>query len=446
MMKIVFPKFRFKGGVHPAYNKDRTAASAVRRLPRQERLVVPLSMHLGAPARAIVKPGDKVAKNQKIAEAAGFLSVPVYAPEGGTVKSLTEARTASGVICEAVEIEVDPAAERFFFAPMDWRSSSPEELLKRVEEAGIAGMGGAGFPTKIKLSPSKPVDTLIVNGAECEPFLTSDHRLMVERAAGIRIGVEIICRILGINRVRIPIEDNKPDAIEAMRVAFEDIEGDVEIVQLKTIYPQGSEKQQIYSVTGREVPSGALPMDVGCVVENVGTAYAVYDAVLNGYPLTRRIVTVTGDAVAEPGNFVVPFGVSYRTLIEAAGGFSKTPAKVVSGGPMMGFTVANLDLPVGKTSSGVTCLSAAMVSQYSSSACISCGRCVDACPMRLIPSELSRLIEAEDVDGAKASNLMDCIECGSCAYVCPAHRPLVHHYRRAKGIIRARAAAERAAK
>ena len=300
-------------------------------------------------------------------------------------------------------------------------------------------MGGAGFPTKIKLAPSKPVDTLIINGAECEPYLTSDHRLMVEKAEGIRIGIEIIRRILAIDKVRILIEDNKPDAIEAMRIAFDGIEGDVEIVKLKTVYPQGSEKQQIFSVTGREVPSGALPMDVGCVVDNVGTAYAVFDAVVNGHPLTRRVVTVTGDAVAAPANFIVPFGVSYRTLIEAAGGFAKPPAKIVSGGPMMGFTVADLDLPVGKTSSGVTCLSADMVSQYSSSPCISCGRCVDACPMRLIPSELSRLIEAEDVDGARAANLMDCIECGSCAYVCPAHRPLVHHYRRAKGVIRAAA-------
>lgn len=445
-MKIELPKFKFKGGVHPRYCKERTADSPVRRLPRQERLLVPLSMHLGAPAKPVVKAGDKLLKNQLIAEPNGFLSVPVYAPEGGTVKAISEARTASGAICQAIEIEVDAESGSVNMPALDWKTASGADLLKRVEEAGIAGMGGAGFPTRIKLAPAKPVDTLIINGAECEPYLTSDHRLMVEKADGIRTGIEIIRKILGIDCVRILIEDNKPDAIMAMERAFGDVEGDVGIVKLKTVYPQGSEKQQIYSATGREVPSGALPMDVGCVVDNVGTAYAIYDAVVNGHPLTRRVVTVTGDAVTEPANFLVPFGVSYRTLIEAAGGFAKPPVKVVSGGPMMGFTVADLDLPVGKTSSGVTCLSAATVAQYSSSPCISCGRCVDACPMRLIPSELSRLIEAEDVEGAKDLHLMDCIECGSCAYVCPAHRALVHHYRRAKGVLRALAAREKGAK
>ena len=446
-MKILSKVFHFKGGIHPCYRKELAAGEPVRELPVPAKLVLPMSQHLGAPAKPAVKVGDVVKKYQLVAEAGGFISAPVYAPAGGKVVELGVTQNASGARCASVVIETDPDAEAAPLAAIpDWRAAAPGDLLARVGEAGIVGMGGAGFPTKVKLSPpaDKPIDTLILNGAECEPYLTSDHRVMLECARQIREGAEIIRRILGSPCVRIAIEDNKPDAIAAMEEACRDAEGDFAIVKLPTRYPQGSEKQQIFSVTGRQVPRGGLPMDTGCVVESVSTVNAVYEAVVKGIPLTRRVVTVTGDAVAAPGNFLVPFGTSYRTLIEAAGGFREPAAKVVSGGPMMGFTVTNLDVPTGKTTSGITCLTRHDVSFFTSQACISCGRCVEACPMRLIPSAMSQFIEADDIEGAKKADLMDCIECGSCAYVCPAHRPLVQHFRRAKGVIRAEMAAAKA--
>ncbi|MCL2104644.1 MAG: RnfABCDGE type electron transport complex subunit C, partial [Kiritimatiellaeota bacterium] len=302
---------------------------------------------------------------------------------------------------------------------------------------------GAGFPTKVKLSPppGKTIDTLILNGAECEPYLTSDHRMMLERTDGIRLGAEIIRAVLGAKTVRVAIEDNKPDAVAAMEKAFADMGGDAEIFVLETSYPQGAERQQIFSVTGREVPRGGLPMDVGCVVENVSTAYAVFDAVVNGQPLTHRVVSVTGDAVATPSNLLVPNGTSYADLLAACGGPRGKIAKIISGGPMMGFTVSSLNVPTGKTTSGIVLLSAASVSAYTSQACISCGRCIEACPMRIIPSDLAQFVESGDIDGAARSCLMDCMECGSCAYVCPAHRPLVHHFKRGKAVVAAKRAA-----
>ena len=286
----------------------------------------------------------------------------------------------------------------------------------------------------------KKIDTLIINGAECEPYLTADHRMMLEHAQEIHIGIEILRNILGAKSVRIAIEDNKPDAIQAMELALKQMAGDVAVSVLKTSYPQGAEKQQIFSVTGRQVPRGGLPMDVGCVVENISTAYAVYEAVMKGQPLTYRAITVTGDAIENPSNLWVPCGTQYHTLIAACGGMLSHAMKVISGGPMMGFTVSGLDIPTTKTSSGLLCLTQARVANYTSQACISCGRCVEACPMRLIPSELSQFIEAEDVASAEQIGLMDCVECGSCAYVCPAHRPLVHHFRRGKGVVLAKRA------
>ena len=268
-------------------------------------------------------------------------------------------------------------------------------------------------------------------------------KTMLEHAREIRIGTEIIRTVLGAKTVRIAIEDNKPDAIEAMQQAYADMPGDVSVTVLRTSYPQGSEKQQIYSVTGREVPRGGLPMDVGCVVENVSTAFAIYDAVMNGRPLVKRVITVTGDAIAKPANLLAPVGTLYRDLVAACGITSEQPVKIISGGPMMGFTVASLDIPTGKTASGLLLLTAKRVSTYTSQACISCGRCVEACPMRLAPSELSQFIEADDIEGAEQNALMDCIECGSCAFVCPAHRPLVHHMRRGKAAVMAKRAAAR---
>ena len=443
-MKTTSSPFTFSGGIHPAYHKELSAGLPITTLAMPHLLAVPMSQHLGAPAKPVVKPGDVVKKNQLIGESGGFISAPVHAPVAGKVTAIGETATASGRPCATVVIESDEQGEAESFPLIvDWSHANTPTLLGRIGEAGIVGMGGAGFPTKVKLSPpaEKPIDTLILNGAECEPYLTSDHRMMLEYAKEIRAGAEIIRAVLGAKTVRVAIEDNKPDAIAAMEKAFEDIEGDVSIFVLKTSYPQGAEKQQIYSVTGREVPRGKLPMDVGCVVENVSTAYAVFDAVVNGQPLTRRVVSVTGDAVSAPANLLVPNGTSYADLIATCGGIKGKVAKVISGGPMMGFAVNSQSVPTGKTTSGVLLLSAGAVSGYTSQACISCGRCAEACPMRLVPSEISQFVEAEDIDNAEQVCLMDCIECGSCAYVCPAHRPLVHHYRRGKAIVAAKRAA-----
>ncbi|MDR2850313.1 MAG: electron transport complex subunit RsxC [Verrucomicrobiota bacterium] len=439
----------FRGGIHPEYHKGPAAASPIRELPLPARLVVPLSQHLGAPAKPVVQVGDTVTGGQLIAEANGFISAPVHAPAAGRVVALEDALTASGRTCGAVVIETAPAAEQAW-QPLpafpDWPSADAKTLTAHIGAAGIVGMGGAGFPTRVKLSPpaDKPIDTVILNGAECEPYLTSDHRMMLEHAAEIRTGAEIIRHILGAKTVRVAVEDNKPDAIAALAKAFEGIGGDVAVTVLHTSYPQGSEKQQIYSVTGREVPRGGLPMDVGCVVENVSTAFAIYDAVVNGRPLTRRVITVTGDAVESPANLLAPFGTLYADLVAACGGVKGRAAKVISGGPMMGFTVGSLAVPTGKTASGLLLLSPKRVSCFTSQACIACGRCVDACPMRLSPADMSQCVEADDIEGAEQVALMDCIECGSCAFVCPARRPLVHHFRRGKAVVAAQRAAQNA--
>jgi electron transport complex protein RnfC len=433
--------FTFRGGIHPPYNKGLSSGSPIRELPLPARLVVPLSQHLGAPAKPLVSVGDTVKAGQLIAEQNGFISAPVHAPACGQVVAIEETLTPSGRPCAAIVIETHGAPEWELLPRLEnWPSIDKKELLARIGEAGVVGMGGAGFPTRIKLSPpaDKPIDTVILNGAECEPYLTSDHRMMLEHADGIRTGAEIIRHILGAKALRIAIEDNKPDAIAAMEKAFQDIAGDVAITVLRTSYPQGSEKQQIYSVTGREAPRGGLPMDVGCVVENVGTAYAVCDAVVNGRPLVGRVISVTGDAIRQPANLLAPVGTLYSDLVAACGGLTRKAAKIISGGPMMGFAVSTLNVPTGKTASGLLLLSSAKVSCFTSQACISCGRCIEACPMRLTPSELSQCIEADDIEGAEQVALMDCIECGSCAFVCPARRPLVHHMRRGKAIVMAK--------
>ncbi|MDX9866305.1 MAG: electron transport complex subunit RsxC [Kiritimatiellia bacterium] len=443
-MPTIPSPFTFRGGIHPDERKDLAAGSPIRELPLPARLVVPLSQHLGAPAKPVVQAGDTVTGGQLLAEAGGFISAPVHAPAAGKVVALESTFTAAGRACGAIVIETAPEQT---WQPLptfpEWRTADPQALREHIGAAGIVGMGGAGFPTRVKLSPprDKPIDTVILNGAECEPYLTSDHRMMLEHAADIRLGAEIIRHILGAKTLRVAIEDNKPDAIAVLEKAFQDMDGDAAVTVLRTRYPQGSEKQQIFSVTGREVPRGGLPMDVGCVVENVSTAFAIADAVLRGRPLVRRVITVTGDAIAQPANLLAPCGTLYEDLVTACGGIAGKAAKVISGGPMMGFTVGDLAVPVGKTASGLLLLSPRSVSCFTSQACIACGRCVDACPMRLSPAELSQCIEAEDIEAAEPLAVMDCIECGSCAFVCPAHRPLVHHMRRGKACIMARRAA-----
>jgi electron transport complex protein RnfC len=435
-MKTLKAKFRSGGGVHPACRKEATQGLAVETLPLPGRLNVSMSQHMGAPAEPVVKKGDTVLRGQLIGQAAGFISAAVHAPTSGTVKAVADAATAAGTVAKEVTIEPD-GEDRWTGDPAprpDWQSMQVKDLVGLIADAGIAGMGGAGFPTHVKLAPppNKPIDTLIINGAECEPYLTADHRLMIEEADRIWAGGRVIRRILGAKTVRIAIEDNKPDAIAAMERAIHGAEGDVAVVVLKSEYPRGAEKQQILAITGREVPSGGLPMDVGAVVENVGTTAAIWDAVDRGYPLVERITTVSGPPVRTPRNVLARIGTSFRNLVEFCGGAAGPAVKVICGGPMMGLAQHSLEVSTTKTTSGLLLLGPEALTLFTSMPCISCGRCVEACVAGLMPNELSRMIEAEDYEAAAAYSVMDCIECGCCAFVCPAHRPLVQHMRQGK--------------
>ena len=452
-MKTVKSQFKFKGGIHPDYNKELAKDKAIVEMPCPAELVISMSQHLGAPAKCLVKAGDYVVKGQLIGEKNGFISVPVHASASGLVKTVEPRLGAAGGTAPAVVLDTTAPVPADLPTPnsqlpaLDWRSATREELLKRVEEAGICGMGGAGFPTAVKLNPppNKRCEYLILNGAECEPYLTADCRLMMERADRIRIGVEIMRKLLGGPAVRIAVEANKPEAIAALEKAFADIEGNVEIVVLPVLYPQGSEKHQIYATVGRVVPEPpALPIDVGCVVENVGTVAAIADAVEKGKILLSRVTTISGDAVAEPKNVEAPLGTKYADLVAFCGGAKEPPAKVLSGGTMMGFAVSTLAIGTTKTTSGLLLLSKQRVVQYTSQACINCGRCVRACPMNLNPAEISKAVEANDIKAAEDAHVMTCIECGACSFECPAHRAITQHCRRAKASIRARMAAERA--
>ena len=452
-MKTVKSQFKFKGGIHPDYNKELAKDKAIVEMPCPAELVISMSQHLGAPAKCLVKAGDYVVKGQLIGEKNGFISVPVHASASGLVKTVEPRLGAAGGTAPAVVLDTTAPAPADLptancqLPALDWRSATREELLKRVEEAGICGMGGAGFPTAVKLNPppNKRCEYLILNGAECEPYLTADCRLMMERADRIRVGVEIMRKVLGGPAVRIAVEANKPEAIAALEQAFADIEGNVEIVVLPVLYPQGSEKHQIYATVGRVVPEPpALPIDVGCVVENVGTVAAIADAVEQGKILLSRVTTISGDAVAEPKNVEAPLGTKYADLVAFCGGAKEPPAKVLSGGTMMGFAVSTLAIGTTKTTSGLLLLSKQRVVQYTSQACINCGRCVRACPMNLNPAEISKAVEANDIKAAEDAHVMTCIECGACSFECPAHRAITQHCRRAKASIRARMAAERA--
>ena len=454
IMKTVKSNFRFKGGVHPDYNKELARGKAIEALPMPAELVVSMSQHLGAPAKCVVKVGDFVTRGQVIGEKNGFISVCVRAPADGLVKAVEKRLGPAGGKADAVIIDTTAAAPDGaaptpgpVLPPLDWKAASRDDLLRRVEEAGICGMGGAGFPTAVKLNPppGKRCEYLILNGAECEPYLCADHQVMVERADRIRLGVEIMRKILGQCAVRIAVEANKPDAIAALERAFAGIDGNVEIVVLPVLYPQGSEKHQIFATVGRVVPEPpALPIDVGCVVENVGTVAAIADAVERGEPLLTRVTTVSGDAVAEPKNILAPCGTKYSDLVAFCGGEKVPPAKVISGGTMMGFAVSTLDIATTRTTSGLLLLSPKRVFQYASGACINCGRCLRACPMGLNPALISKAVDAGDMKTAENAHVMDCIECGACSFGCPAYRTITQSCRRAKASIRARIAAEKA--
>ena len=431
---------KFKGGIHPLEGKELTAGKELRIAPLFDKYIVPVRQNIGAPPTLTVKKGDAVKKGQRIAEPGGFVSVPLHSPVCGTVGDIIEITGVTGASEQAVEIIADGTDEwDTGLDPIpDWADTEKDVLKKRILDAGIVGMGGAAFPTHVKLSPppEKNIDTLIVNGAECEPFLTADHRLMLTRTEEALTGIAIAAKILKVSRIFVGVEDNKMDAIEKMAEAAAKFK--ITVVPLHVKDPQGAEKQLIYALTGRQVLEGGLPMDVGCVVMNIGTAAAVHDAVVLGHPLIERVTTVTGTPVVDPANYLVRIGTPIRKLLELSGGVKENPAKVIMGGPMMGFAQSNIDVPVAKNSSGVLLMAPEEIEQFEGNPCIRCSRCVKACPMNLLVPTLSTMIEAGEFAMAEHNYVMDCVECGTCAYICPAKRPLVQHFRRAKAEILAK--------
>jgi electron transport complex protein RnfC len=425
----------FKRGIHPPHGKHFTENKQIENLLPKGNLVFPMSQHIGAPCEPIVKKGDRVLVGQKIGEAKGFVSSPIFSSISGTVKEVSPILHPNGSKIVSVVVENDNLYEESpdMIARKDYDNLSKDELLKIIQDAGIVGMGGACFPTHVKLAPppDKKIDYIIVNGAECEPYLTCDHRLMLENTKEIVEGLRLVLKMFPGVKGYIGIENNKMNAVQAMRDAVKGVTN-IEVVVLKTKYPQGAEKQLIYAVTGREVPSGKLPADAGCIVQNVGTIFEIYNSVVKGRPLMERIVTVTGEAVKEPKNLRVKFGTSFRELIEACGGFKEDPVKIISGGPLMGTTVSTLDLYVMKGTSGILCLTKEQAVLPEQSSCIRCGRCIGACPMNLIPTTLDSLVNRRQYDDFAANNGMDCIECGCCTVVCPAKRHLTQSCREGK--------------
>lgn len=430
---------KFIGGVHPDDGKALSCEKRIRVAPLLEKYVVPVTQNIGKPPKVIVNKGDLVKKGQLIAEADGFVSIPLHSPTSGTVGETVLIPGAVGTMIPAIEIFSDGQDEwGSALEPIpDWKNTDREILKKRICDAGIIGMGGAAFPSHVKLSPppEKVIDTLILNGAECEPYLTADHRLMLEHPNCVLEGAAIAAKILKVDRVFVGIEENKQNAIDAMKK----IAGKygIKIVPLRVRYPQGAEKQLIMAITGRHVVAGGLPMDVGCVVQNVGTCAAIRAAVVEGHPLIERMTTITGSPVKDPCTWQLRIGTPVAEALKLAGGIVAPAAKLILGGPMMGFAQATLDGSVAKNSSGILLLQAEETGQYTSNPCIRCGRCVDACPMRLLPGPISVLVESEKYDQAEQAFVMDCVECGACSYVCPANRPLIQHFRRAKAEINA---------
>lgn len=456
------------GGIHPPENKL-SASAPIEILPPPATVTIPLSQHIGAPAVAEVAKGDKVVVGQLIARAGGFVSSTIHSPVSGTVSAVEAVTNGSGckVMAVIISVEGDEWAPTIDRSPtlVTECALSPSEVVARIAEAGVVGMGGATFPTQVKLSPpaGKRAETLIINGVECEPYLTADHRVMLERGPEVIVGVGLMAYALGVEKIYIGIENNKPDAIANLRRVVGEFKGGflnqlpaIEIVPLKVMYPQGSEKQLIRALTGREVPSCALPIDTGCVVQNVGTALAVYEAVQKRKPLIERVVTVTGRGLARPSNFLARVGTPISTLIAAAGGIKtdKTGSnenpqpteymKIIGGGPMMGRALSNPDTSVTKGTSGVVVMSPRESVRPPETDCIKCARCVTACPMGLEPYLLSRLTQKQLWPELEAGVVVDCISCGSCAFICPSHIPLLDWIRLGKGevnkIIRARTA------
>lgn len=416
----------FKGGIHPYDGKNLSKDKPIKEILPKGDLIYPLSQHIGAPAKPIVEKGQHVLEGEKIAEAGGFVSAPIYASVSGTVKAIETRRVAVGDNVMSIVIENDGKYETVEYPKhKPYTELTKDEIRDIIKEAGIVGMGGAGFPTHVKLSPKEPekIDYVVANCAECEPYLTSDYRRMLEEPEKLVEGLKIILRLFDNAKGILAVEDNKRDCIELLEKLTQEEER-ITVKPLKTKYPQGAERQLIFASTGRKINSKMLPADAGCVVNNVDTIVAVYHAVVEGKPLMHRIVTVTGDAVADPRNFIVRVGTDYAELIEEAGGFKKEPAKIVSGGPMMGFSIFDIHVPVTKTSSALLCLTKDEVAKYEPTACINCGKCVEVCPGRVVPARLADYAEHSEEEKFVKNDGMECCECGCCSFICPAKRQL----------------------
>jgi electron transport complex protein RnfC len=442
----------FRHGIHPAGHKEATEHRAIERMPFVDRYVIPLSQHIGAPCKPVVEPGDRVRRGQMIAEPGGFVSTTLHSPVTGRVKDIGPRHHPNGNrLMPAIEIEADPFSDqRFEERPaLDWRGLSSEAFVLHLQRAGLVGMGGAAFPThvKYKVPEDRPIRILVVNGCECEPFLTTDHRLMVERPEAILRGVEIAATRLGVEETVIGVELNKPEAIEALERevgARGGIAGvPVRVVPLKVKYPQGAEKMLIEALFGVEVPSGKFPLDVGMLVNNVATMASMADYFDTGRPLIERVITVAGPGIPRPANLLVPVGTPIRAVVDHCGGLDAETRELVMGGPMMGMPLASLDVPVLKGTSGLLAFveeDARLPNEYT---CIRCGRCVEACPQFLNPSRLARLARAGRWDEVERFYADDCVECGSCTFACPSGIPIVQLIRVAKSQIRERRAKEK---
>ena len=432
----------FKHGVHPPEQKQFSEDLPIEVVPSPAKVLLPLLQHVGAPSVPVVKAKDVVAMGDMISKGGGFVSAPLHAPIAGkvlkmAVSTLPNARhvqvvpiKADGEQLEGQDLFDDVLGGEWSYDGIDQRD--PQEITDAISAGGIVGLGGAAFPTHVKYTRNdeKPVDTVLINGCECEPFLTPDYRLMLEAPRAVVAGSLLVGRAAGAKKIIIGVEDNKPQAAKVLTEAAAGT--GIQIAVLKTKYPQGSEKQLITAVLKRETPLGGLPLDVGVAVSNVGTAAAIARAVLRGKPLTHRVVSVTGAGIRQPKNLLVPIGISYRELIDYCGGLTEDAARIVSGGPMMGFAFANLDAPITKGTSGVTVLTAKDVRKAEETACIRCGRCVDACPMGLVPTKIALASRAKDVELTQRYHIMGCFECGCCTFTCPASIPLVQLIRTGK--------------
>ena len=433
---------RFSRGIHPPDRKGFAEDAAIEVLPNPAQVAIPLLQHTGAPCEPLVKVKDEVARGQKIGEGKGFITAPVHASVAGTIAMPSVTTLPNGRHVKTLPIKTGPtqlSAEELKATLLggDWPVSgleayTPEQIAQTAREAGLVGLGGAAFPTHVKLTRNekRPVDTLLLNGCECEPYLTSDYRLMVEFPRPILTGAMLAARATGAGRVVIAVEDNKPAAVESLRRAAEGTGVDVRVME--TRYPMGGERQVIPAALGREVPTGGLPLDVGVVVMNVGTASALAAAVLRGQSLTHRVVSVTGAGIAQPKNVLTPIGASYKDLIDYCGGLKPDAARVLAGGPMMGFALNDLNVTITKGTSGIVVLTREDVERVEETACVRCGRCVDVCPLHLVPSRLALASRHQDWAMARRYHLMACCECGCCAYVCPAAIPLVQLMRMGK--------------